>query len=185
MVLCGAKTRSGEPCKNHAVDGSNRCRMHGGKLTKAQQGNQHAQKHGIYSATLSDDEKSAWDNIELGKIDDELKLCRIRLLRALRAEQEQQAAEDALELESRTEEPPIIGGLPMEEEGPIVKKAFRRKDYSTIVDRLLGRIESLERTRAGLIGKVAGAIGDGVSVRVEVFGEAKFAEIARNLINEV
>ena len=29
---CGAKTRSGEPCKNYAMD-NGRCRMHGGKST--------------------------------------------------------------------------------------------------------------------------------------------------------
>jgi hypothetical protein len=28
---CGAKTRSGEPCKSPAIHGGKRCRMHGGK----------------------------------------------------------------------------------------------------------------------------------------------------------
>jgi len=27
---CGAKTRSGKPCRSPAVDGKKRCRMHGG-----------------------------------------------------------------------------------------------------------------------------------------------------------
>ena len=27
---CGARTRSGQPCRNHPVDGRSRCRMHGG-----------------------------------------------------------------------------------------------------------------------------------------------------------
>ena len=27
---CGARTRSGEPCRSPAVRGKNRCRMHGG-----------------------------------------------------------------------------------------------------------------------------------------------------------
>lgn len=31
---CGAKTRSGDPCKNLCVTGSNRCRMHGGKTPR-------------------------------------------------------------------------------------------------------------------------------------------------------
>jgi hypothetical protein len=29
-VRCGAKTRSGQPCKNPIVTGRKRCRMHGG-----------------------------------------------------------------------------------------------------------------------------------------------------------
>ena len=32
---CGAKTRSGAPCKNQAVAGRKRCRMHGGRATGA------------------------------------------------------------------------------------------------------------------------------------------------------
>jgi hypothetical protein len=32
---CGARTRSGAPCKNPAVTGKARCRMHGGKSTGA------------------------------------------------------------------------------------------------------------------------------------------------------
>lgn len=31
---CGAKTRDGDPCKNPAMDGATRCRMHGGKTPK-------------------------------------------------------------------------------------------------------------------------------------------------------
>lgn len=34
MTTCGAKTRSGEPCKNAPVTGSRRCRMHGGKTPR-------------------------------------------------------------------------------------------------------------------------------------------------------
>ncbi|MBM3775518.1 MAG: hypothetical protein FJW37_10185, partial [Acidobacteria bacterium] len=29
---CGARTRSGSPCKSPVVTGRNRCRMHGGAL---------------------------------------------------------------------------------------------------------------------------------------------------------
>ncbi len=32
---CGAKTRSGAPCKNPAVTGKRRCRMHGGRSSGA------------------------------------------------------------------------------------------------------------------------------------------------------
>jgi len=45
---CGAKTRSGEPCKNWAMP-NGRCRMHGGKSTGAPKNNQNAKKHGFFS----------------------------------------------------------------------------------------------------------------------------------------
>ena len=34
-LACGAKTRAGTPCKNPAVRGRRRCRMHGGRSTGA------------------------------------------------------------------------------------------------------------------------------------------------------
>jgi hypothetical protein len=49
---CGAKTRSGEPCRSPAVTGKRRCRMHGGAAGSggpkgAHNGNY---KHGRYTA---------------------------------------------------------------------------------------------------------------------------------------
>ncbi|MCZ8370911.1 MAG: HGGxSTG domain-containing protein [Porphyrobacter sp.] len=47
---CGAKTRSGEPCRAPAVQGKARCRMHGGaKGSGAPKGNSNALKHGLYT----------------------------------------------------------------------------------------------------------------------------------------
>ena len=51
---CGAKTRSGEPCKNYAMD-NGRCRMHGGKSTGAPKGNNNAEKHGIWRKHLPEE----------------------------------------------------------------------------------------------------------------------------------
>jgi hypothetical protein len=45
---CGAKTRSGTPCKSPAM-ANGRCRMHGGKSTGPPRGNQNALKHGFYT----------------------------------------------------------------------------------------------------------------------------------------
>ena len=149
MTLCGATTRSGEPCKKHALNGSNRCKLHGGGASRKNKGNQHAVKFGIYGSVLTDEEKQDWRAIELGKVDDELRLNRIRLVRALKAEQAQE--QDALELESKTEEPPVIDGIPLSDGDPIVKKAYKRRDFSQQIDRLMARIESLERTRAELM----------------------------------
>jgi hypothetical protein len=47
---CGAKTRSGKPCKSPAVRGKRRCRMHGGAFgSGAPPGNKNALKHGLYT----------------------------------------------------------------------------------------------------------------------------------------
>ena len=47
---CGARTRSGTPCRAPAVSGKARCRMHGGaRGSGAPIGNQNALKHGMYT----------------------------------------------------------------------------------------------------------------------------------------
>jgi uncharacterized protein YjcR len=46
---CGAKTRTGTPCRSPAMT-NGRCRMHGGKSPGAPKGNANARKHGFYSA---------------------------------------------------------------------------------------------------------------------------------------
>jgi hypothetical protein len=46
---CGARTRSGSPCRSPAMT-NGRCRMHGGPSTGAPKGNKNAFRHGRYSA---------------------------------------------------------------------------------------------------------------------------------------
>ncbi|HEY7646041.1 MAG TPA: HGGxSTG domain-containing protein [Hyphomicrobiales bacterium] len=47
---CGARTRSGNPCRSPAVSGKKRCRMHGGaEGSGAPPGNQNALKHGAFT----------------------------------------------------------------------------------------------------------------------------------------
>jgi hypothetical protein len=49
-LRCGAKTRSGRPCRSPAVSGKRRCRMHGGaRGSGAPRGNQNALKSGLYT----------------------------------------------------------------------------------------------------------------------------------------
>ena len=50
---CGARTRSGSPCRSPAVQGRKRCRMHGGAPgSGAQVGNRNALRHGRYAREL-------------------------------------------------------------------------------------------------------------------------------------
>jgi uncharacterized protein YjcR len=47
---CGAKTRSGKPCRSPAVSGKKRCRMHGGAPgSGAPRRNKNALRHGHFT----------------------------------------------------------------------------------------------------------------------------------------
>jgi hypothetical protein len=83
MAKCGAHSKStGKPCTRTAMD-NGRCYVHGGNTPKT---NQNAVKHGIYASVLSDQEKSDWDLIEVGKLEHELKVARLQLKRAMEFE---------------------------------------------------------------------------------------------------
>lgn len=139
---CGAKTRAGTPCQQWPLEGKRRCKFHGGASTGPAKGNQNAAKHGIYGTVLTDEEKARWKEIQLGKVDDEIRLWRTRLVRALAAEQ---AARDKPELEEIVARK--IGG----ENQPTAEKRYTRRDYAALIDRIGGRIESLEKTRMELM----------------------------------
>ena len=50
---CGARTRSGSPCRSPAVRGKARCRMYGGaRGSDGQPGNRNALKHGFYATKM-------------------------------------------------------------------------------------------------------------------------------------
>lgn len=146
MAQCGAKTRSGEPCKRHASPGSKRCKLHGGAASKANRNNKHAATPGsIYSQYFTDEERVLADQLELGRVDDELRLTRIRLRRALAREDEYG---NTLELDSEKVEPLEIEG---KDTGLSKTTTISKvRDYAGLIDRLTARIESLERTRAEL-----------------------------------
>lgn len=63
---CGAKTRSGKPCKSWAMP-NGRCRMHGGKSTGAPpeklKGKQNAMKHGLFAKYLPKETVEIMDSI--------------------------------------------------------------------------------------------------------------------------
>lgn len=149
MALCGASKRgNGEPCKRHAIPGSSRCKLHGGKSSgpKEQRGNKNAAKPGsIYSQFLTDDENDLLAGIELGRVDDELRLTRIRLMRSLARENE---FGNTLEVDSAKEEPIQINGKETALKSITTRSKVR--DYSGLIDRLTARVESLERTKEDL-----------------------------------
>ncbi len=163
---CGAKTRSGAKCKNTAKMANGRCRMHGGSSTGAP-GNTNSVKAGsLYSQYLTAEEREQYDALELGKVDDELRLTRIRLARALAAEQR---ANGQPELDEVTNN---------DGAGEYVARESRKskvRDYVKIIDSLTARIESLEKTRKTLVGEGGGNGDEVVGFEVFTYDEADTA----------
>lgn len=142
MPKCGATTRKGGKCQREALPGKRRCALHGGKST-GPVGHKNAAKPGsLYSQYLTKEEQAIAASLELGSVDEELRLTRIRLMRALQLEQERG---DTLELVETVER---SGGGPMAA-GDEEKRQV--KDYATLIDRLTGRIESLELRRVQIL----------------------------------
>lgn len=157
---CGAKTRAGGKCKAPAM-ANGRCRVHGGSSTGAPKQNTNAATHGIYQQHLTDAEREQYNALELGAVDHELRLTRIRLARALAAEQK---AAGLPEIDEVTQND---GG------GVVVPRESRKskvRDYVTLIDRLTARIESLERTRKTLDS------GNGANDDVEGFEVVEYGE---------
>ena len=65
---CGAKTRSGRPCRAPAVAGKSRCRMHGGAAgSGAPKGNKNAMKHGRFTRVAIEERRMIRDLIRQSK----------------------------------------------------------------------------------------------------------------------
>jgi hypothetical protein len=58
---CGARTRSGRPCKSPSVRGKRRCRMHGGASVRRPRGNKNALKSGLYTREAIVERKAVRD----------------------------------------------------------------------------------------------------------------------------
>ena len=112
--------------------------MHGGPSKGPPKGSQNAAKHGLYARLLTPAEQADYFALEVGSVDHELRLARIRLARALAAEAQWGGKP---ELDEVTENEG--GGVTIA--ARTVKSKVR--DYASIIDKLTARVESLERTR--------------------------------------
>jgi len=65
-LRCGAKTRSGHPCKAPAMK-NGRCRMHGGKSTGPKPGTRNALKHGYYTREAIEKRKQVAQLLRVSK----------------------------------------------------------------------------------------------------------------------
>lgn len=129
------------------------CRVHGCNCANpggAPAGNKNAVKHGIYAVGLREDELAIWHEIPLGTLDDEIRLCRLQLRRALiaQAAAEREGADEAaaLELGSVSHQKGLTAKGPVD----VVTTARTRPDLRAEVYRLTGRIGELEAKRAAM-----------------------------------
>uniref|UniRef100_A0A6M3L1B9 Uncharacterized protein n=1 Tax=viral metagenome TaxID=1070528 RepID=A0A6M3L1B9_9ZZZZ len=134
--------------------------MHGGTNQGPPEGNKNAATHGLYSSALLEGEGEIYDQITLGTVDEELKMARIQLRRALNAQaqferqREQGEKEAGLEYDSIETE----GKLRKGEDGrsvlmPERAKTIRRKrDFQLEINRLTRTVASLEVNRIAILG---------------------------------
>ena len=159
---CGAKTRAGGECQAPAM-ANGKCRVHGGASTgpKDQTGNANATKHGFYADALMPEEKRLWSRVELGSIDDEIRLMRIKLHRLVRLSGSSDVAElidSALEVAQKHDSNPRLGGFDKTE---IKVKA---PQYADLILQAVAEIRKLELQRLQMMlleQKVKDGGGDG------------------------
>jgi hypothetical protein len=116
--------------------------MHGGPSTGPKKANtrMNARTHGIYSKFLTPTEEGFV--VEIGTIDAEIRLMKIRLTRILAAED---AAHGEPELDEVTEHD-LIG-----EEGSREDRRSKVRDYNALIERCVARIQVLELARKELL----------------------------------
>jgi hypothetical protein len=95
----------------------------------------------LYSAFLTPEESRIAAGLGLGSVDEELRLTRIRLMRALKLEEERC---DTAELESEVERDGAENVTARHE------RHLKVRDYAGMIDRLTARVAMLEKTRAEL-----------------------------------
>lgn len=169
--LCGAKTRSGGSCRGLAML-NGRCRMHGGGSTGPKTPNSagNALKHGFYSDALTSDEQVLWGRVEVGSLDDEIRLMRVKLHRLVKLSGSADVAElidSALEVARKQDTHPKFGDFDKTE---IRVKAAR---YGDLIIQALDQIRKLELARKELKDEGGKPPGDDVPIGkiiVEVVG---------------
>jgi len=139
---CGAETRSGGYCENYPVDGSDRCRMHGGTQPKGMDSPNAV--HGLRSDYLSDDDREIYDEVRqhdnADLIQEEIWAIKTKLLRAAREADGNDGVEMVSDLIDTIED-----GRDVDRE---LVGAFAKllQTSNQAVDRALGRLNDLVKT---------------------------------------
>lgn len=152
-AICGAKTRSGAPCKSKPMK-NGRCRMHGGKATgpKTPEGKAKAalnsRKHGAYiEKLLNDQEKELYDflhndSIQKYKLDQENPMHMAALHRAC-VTYIKLVRLDQWELEREFEPHFDDSGATDEEGRPLLKGKPKYNEKGEIIEEEIGKVRDL------------------------------------------
>lgn len=145
---CGAKTRAGTPCKQYPMHGKKRCRLHGGKSTGSPKGCQNAWKTGIYAQGIRPEEAEVYEKIKVGSLDADIRIMKLQLIRAVKAQKEFEDANPGIGLETIESR----GSAFQKTDAGWTKKEILKKhpDYRKIIFQLSGRIAKLELTRSAI-----------------------------------
>ncbi len=167
MARCGAKTRSGQPCQSRAM-ANGRCRMHGGKATETHAGNTNAVKHGFYSDALTSDERVLYERAEVGSLDDEIRLARVKLHRYVRLAGSldlMDMVDGALQITRKIGEEYDRATESMQ---PYDKKELKAAapDYADLIIRQIDLIRKLELARRDLMADEDGNAPDSIRITV-------------------
>lgn len=154
---CGAKLKSGQPCAKPPSAGSTRCRLHGGATPRGAATTVAKPGAGLYTKFYTAAELAEHNVMELGTVDAEIKLVRIRLARALHLEELDAAGQLEATIESDNGRPrkgeELEARIERDGGGPMTvseERHYRKVDYRAAIAVCLSRIESLEKTRAEL-----------------------------------
>ena len=157
---CGAKKRQGEGfCKQRPlINGNGRCKFHGGRARQNKRNN-NAVTHGIYADGYSDEEKKILPTLSIDSVDDEIRLCKIKVRRAMIARKVIDAAPNSTDVGFEVSEVKTLQNVTHKgsnEAGQNRREVTRKRpDYDAVIDRFLGRLNTLLRTRSELLGVAA------------------------------
>lgn len=138
---CGAECRDGGYCTQYPVEGTDRCRMHGGTQPTGMDSPNAV--HGLRSDYLSEEDRELYDEVRqhdnADLIQEEIWAIKTKLLRAARAaegDSGQQLAKDLLEkIEDGEADEDVVDAL-----------AKLLKTSESAVDRAIGRLNDLVKT---------------------------------------
>lgn len=151
-----------------------RCRLHGGK-SRGPKGPaaKTGRKHGIYDAAMTEEELALTASMVLGNVDEELKITRLRLRRALIAQDKWANApldEAGMPLVEIVNEVNEKAGEAGGEAAQFLstKKVQKLPNFDTIIHGLIAHINSLEKTRKELLGETGAGTKTGSDLAREI-----------------
>lgn len=122
-------------CRNWALE-NGCCKYHGG-MTPSKAG-------AMYSKYLTEEEKALYEDVKIGELDDEIRLAKVHLARAVRLKEEAEINGPQMNLSKKV----ITTNESGKEEVSEERKPF---DYDAIIETRMARVEKLERTRKELL----------------------------------